>query len=723
MKKFPLIVIASLFLLASCGESSSSSSISKDTSSSSNTSSEESSLPLPVVESHLLTIDVPEGAKLTILEPTSDSYYQEGAKISFSLEIEERFSLDKVTLGTEVLTPSDGIYYFYMPKSDVTLKVSLHTLGEEGLLEVSEVTQELIPSTVDEVVALLNQSSAVSGKYFQKGNYEVHPVDDYDREFSYALEARQDHLLIQGNYRSDLNQQTSLYRKEIRGIEENRYYVYLWEGNSLSSTSSAPYASESLEVKNIVEEESFLANEILKEEAEKNISSYDFPNLILGEFFNEDAYEGSFTGYAALSAITIRNELNLETRKSFVTTLTGYDDNYLGITYYSLALTFDGDAFLTNFDASIEEYAYEDFDQATGKPISEKNPTKEGSVHMDAVRGYKPYEVSPISLHDYAMDNYEVSIFYTQEGGEKQEVKNGEVEVGSTLSFQFLSSDSHPYLIKPTLVGAKEEGFIEESYSGNYVVLKEGDFTLLFDNGVGEIKEISLHALTPKPTKISATLSSNSVFVGSNLTLSVNVTPTAADNSYKVEIDESSLGEVTISKNEDNTTTLTGVSIGEVTLKITSLIDETVSTSVTFEVIQAPNYEDVLSTLLSSTMSYEDGGYSEKDAFYMNFNEDGTGSYVYGTYEFDYMTYDYAWSFEEIVNFHYAIDENTLAISLTYDQEPGYGDAKIHSISVLTNNTLEVSIVFYDSPDDPFTLEASSRVDDLQTIIDEKVGY
>ena len=395
----------------------------------------------------------------------------------------------------------------------------------------------------------------------------------------------------------------------------------------------------------------------------------------------------------------------------------------MGITYYSLALTFDGDAFLTNFDASIEEYAYEDFDQATGKPISEKNPTKEGSVHMDAVRGYKPYEVSPISLHDYAMDNYEVSIFYTQEGGEKQEVKNGEVEVGSTLSFQFLSSDSHPYLIKPTLVGAKEEGFIEESYSGNYVVLKEGDFTLLFDNGVGEIKEISLHALTPKPTKISATLSSNSVFVGSNLTLSVNVTPTAADNSYKVEIDESSLGEVTISKNEDNTTTLTGVSIGEVTLKITSLIDETVSTSVTFEVIQAPNYEDVLSTLLSSTMSYEDGGYSEKDAFYMNFNEDGTGSYVYGTYEFDYMTYDYAWSFEEIVNFHYAIDENTLAISLTYDQEPGYGDAKIHSISVLTNNTLEVSIVFYDSPDDPFTLEASSRVDDLQTIIDEKVGY
>ena len=693
---FGLLTLSCLALVACQGGTS--------TSSSSNPSSNTS---LPSEEGYLLTVETLEGGTVSIVDASENSRYEGGRTISFTVDdIPANKALLNVRLNDVNLTKnSDGTFSFVMPNVDSILKVELLTLGEENLLDNKEVTQEMIPTNVDGVISLLEKEQSIEGKYFSSGNYSYQTSETYEKVFDYHIESYHNKALrITGNEKTSSSNQITTSFVEERGLtDNNRYYVYRLGDGSFSNNEPSSEYKESMVLYNVVSDDETNINAMQdKTESEVNnqIESYGFASILLEKYFDKDSYSAGFASGYAWKNVSVRSAASAD-KLSFTTTLTANYDNYINMEYHVLNLTFDGNGFLLNAKYTCDEYAYSDFDNSSNKPNEDATSVGYALLSMEANKGYKQYYQDKIDVNDYAMHDYDVAISYKHDGFDKVTSLDNVVEVGSVLSFDYTSHDHTPYLVKPMALETKEEGFVEQTAQG-LKVLKDGDFTLIFDNGAGELKEVKLKAVVPEAKQITAKLADQSIFVGGKTVLSAEILPSGANQNYDISVDTSSTGSITFEKLENNTYEITGVSAGDVTINVASS-DKKVSTTVSLSVKNKPNIDAVKTMLFEKTMSYSDGG----ERFYINFNEDGTGEYRYGSEDYwsEMLTY------EDLVTFNYVINEETLAIDITLDSSVPYGNLTLVGVAILDDTSIAATTRFFDTNEDPWTMTGLTRID------------
>ena len=715
MKKIPSLLVLSgaMLVLASCGGNGiSSESISSSPSSSDTSSSANSSISTEVMRTYELALPSVEHATIEVVtEPIGDGYvYEGGTEVSFKVTPESsRYAIRTVKIDDKELTGNNGVYSFTMPNHKVELQVEVASLGEEGLDAPKEVTQDLIPGDPTAVRELLLKQRNLSQTYFKEGEIHLDSSSSSDERYDYHIRAYQDEVLtVSGTTSGYSGSQTALpfYQEIGKNEAEDKLYTYEKTGSSLSATSGV--LNESLSFKVITEDaDGILTTEISPEDANLAVSTYDLFDEIISAAFDPESYSGSFienpNAFSSWDDIQTRSTLS-EDRNSWTTTITASEvDSYTGeTTYYEFIGEFDGLSFCTSASFTAKTYLASDFVEG-GELNPDATPDSSSSIEVSAERGYRPYSTSRISLSDYAMHDYDVRVFGTQEDSYSAvEAVNNEVEVGSTLSFQFKSYDENSFLMLPQLIGAKEEGFFAVNEAGETTLqlIKEGDVTLQFDNGAGDIKEVVLHVVPAKPTSINLSLSSSNVFLGEEVTLTASVTPSLANQEVEISVAEESAGSVSITYDaEAKIYRVKAEALGEVTLNAKSKVDENITASITLSVLEKPNYEDVYNMITTKTMFFDD---SYNNGIAMNFNADGTGSYRFGEYDYWSSSLEY----EDEATFSYSFDETTLAFTISDVQVNEYYGAELKSITVVNSSTLEATFDY-----DSYTLTPVDRID------------
>lgn len=715
MKKIPSLLVLSgaMLVLASCGGNGiSSESISFSPSSSNTSSSGNSSISTEVMRTYELTLPSVEHATIEVVtEPIGDGYvYEGGTEVSFKVTPESsRYAVRAVKIDDKELTGNDGVYSFIMPNHNVALTLEVASLGEEGLDTSVEVTQELIPGDPTAVRELLLKQRTLGETYFKEGEIHLDSSSSSDERYDYHIRAYQDEVLtVAGTTSGYGGSQTALpfYQEIGKNETEDKLYTYEKTGSSLSATNGV--LNESLSFKVITEDaDGILTTEISPEDADLAVSTYDLFGEIISAAFDPESYSGSFienpNSYSSWDDIQTRSSLS-EDRNSWTTTITASEvDSYTEeTTYYEFIGEFDGLSFCTSASFTAKTYLASDFVEG-GELNPNATPDSFSSITVSAERGYRPFSSSRISLSDYAMHDYDVRVFGTQEGSfSAVETLNNEVEVGSTLSFQFKSYDENSFLMLPQLIGAKEEGFFAVNEAGETTLqlIKEGDVTLQFDNGAGDIKEVVLHVVPAKPTSISLQLSASSVFIGEEITLSATVAPSLANQAVEISVDEDSTGHISLTYDEETKLYhIRGEALGEVTLNAVSTEDTNVTASITLSVLEKPNYEDVYNMITTKTMFFDD---SYNNGIAINFDANGTGSYRFG--EYDYWSSSLV--YEEEATFSYTFDETTLAFTISDLQVNEFYGAELKAITVVNSSTLEATFDY-----DSYTLTPVDRID------------
>lgn len=627
-----------------------------------------------------------------------------GSEVVFEVELTgENFELSMVRAdGKELVPDAEGKYSFVMPRRDVAIETEAISLGEESIVATPDVTAEMIPTTASAVKDLLTKEKDLEGTYFQSGTYS-HFGGSYEENFSYDIVAgRNDVLHVSGYQLSSSNAAYGAPYFVERGIDETgKYYEYVKKGTLSSSTKNA---TETLETEDILTSEDEEGGGVSQEQAKSLVSSYGFADIVLGEYFNEDSSE--YRDFTRMDEAKI-TPVVAEDKKSFTVTLDGVHDTGYTLYLTTLSLTFDGTGFLTSAQATRDSYS--EYDEETHAPNPGAEPSESETNSLTATRGYKKTIDRRIHLKDYAMHDYDVNVSYRLPNTyDSISAKDNVVENGSTLSFQIISRDDNALLV-PEVVRAEEEGFVEISYtySGKEVkVLKEGTFHLVFDNGLGEEKTIELTSVKPKPTSVSGTLSSHTVFVNSSVTLTVTIVPEMADQGVTAVVNaEKSTGEADIVETEEaGVFTVTGKKEGEVVIDLASTEDPSVTGSVTLNVKNPPDATALKETLTTKTMSGKESSSYEETYLYFNFNADGTGSFRIGS---DY----YGMTWEDVQSFTWSLDETTLDFTITCDATRYVFEAA----RALDNTSIEVDVSYFGSVD-TYTLTATDRIEDLSTL-------
>lgn len=702
-----LVALGSL-TLAACQTTSSVISSSSSNSNSSNSiisSSSDSSTSI-TENTYALSIEADEGVNVKFDEDKEGLKYLGGEEISFDVELTvSNKNVLKVLFNDKELTKVDGKYSFVMPSKDSVLKIETLTLGDENLLEEKPVTVDMIPTDVNGVISLLKKEQEIEGKYFSSGTYSFETTESYDSVFNYEINSYHNNVLrVTGNKKMAANNPITTSFVEERGLtENNRYYVYNYDSGSFSSNEPSAEYKESLKLYNVVKDDASYneINDKKESEVKKQIEAYDFAGILLSKYFDSESYGSGFASSSGWKNVNVSSVAS-EDKMSFTTTLSASYDNYSNMEYHTLSMTFDGTYFLTSATYVGKEYSYDDFNNETNQPNENANPINSSKLFIESNKGYKQYYFEKLDVNNYAMHDYNVDLFYKQEDFEVLKAVDNKVEVGSILSYNFTSFDNNKYLIKPIAIGSKEEGFVEQTNQG-LKVIKEGNFTLLFDNGAGEIKEVNVTSIIPSAKKIDVTLQSNAIFVGDKTILKANILPTSAPQDYEISVSSDSTGSIEYNKLADGSYELTALTAGNVIINVNSALDKEINSEVTLTINEKPNIDTVKAMLFANTMKYSNGS----EELYINFNEDGTGSYRFG--EEDYWSGGF--TYEDEVTFKYVIDEESLSINITLDSSVSYGNATLVSVGIVNNSSISAVLRFYDTNDEPVTLTSTTRID------------
>lgn len=687
-KKLLVLALLAMTPLASCTGTETESSLSSVTPSDSSavtsepiseslpqdSSSEES---VPEVELPEISVDAAEGVTFDFIEG-AEGECEPGSEVSFTLTVASDHELSGVSLdGKELTADSQGVYSFTMPNHDVALKAEAILLGDSSLLASPDVAEADLPEDLTDVEAALQEALEVEPEYFASGTYKADSDGGAFEIMDLSVTAgRNDVLRIEGNKAESFAASSSSHFYEERGIDSGYYYDFTDSASPDEDYYDNEFGSGAQRLDSYAlvadpaegEEEPVLeSDQMLTSEAKAKVGAYGFAGVFLEKAFDEGG--GLTSSYDTWTDATLTATLASD-KKSYTVNITAYESDYYDSSTYDyfevkheLSLTFDGVGFLTE-GKLLNSYYYEDsLNSSTGLPYEDALPVFTESTSTEAVRGFKKTLEKRISLPDLAMDDYDVKVFYEQSewGYDSDPVYDGNtVEKGATLSFAFTSKDTHEYYLKPRFVGAKEEGFVKVDTDGSIVVEQTGEFHLIFDNGFGKTKEVAVTATEPKAKEITATLSSDFTYIGESVTVTASVTPSEASNASTLEVrDEASEGAVTItpSATEVGVFTVTGTAAGEVTLVLSSVDDPSVQTEIKIDIIAKPDAASLRAALPTKTYTYNSDEYSDYDVFMLNFNEDGTGEFLYG-----YKSY--GTSYKNLASFTWTLDDETLAFTI-----------------------------------------------------------
>ena len=680
-KSLLLISIPAVLALVACSPKTSNvSSSSKEESSSSiesSLSSEQSSQPSSeeAVKQYKIVIVAGEGSNVSI-EGGKTSFLP-GDEVTVAVSVDDDHLLEDVLLdGRSQLLDGEGKLHLVIPNRDVEIETKTKARGDIAVTNVSDVDEDDLPTDVASLKTMLEKAEEAEGKYLASAEVEALLGDTYSQALTTVYS--NDVVVEDVNTAESHSSHTDHSRVE-KGIDGSYYY-------ELSSSNAIGEQRTNIAVTPIGSGE----DEMSADAAEKNVTVPGVAASIVEAYF-----EGDYN-YDIIRDEKGDNRFNLvgamassvsQDKKSVTVSFEATNNSYLGYKTMSFSVTFDGDYFLSGADIEIAIYSASDYSSETGLD-PEAVPESNEYIRLESVRGYRDEFEDKAVLSDYAMSDYDVEISYKQdEESGSHPMEENTVEASSVLSFVYLSKDANSYLIYPSFVGAKEEGMVDPE-TGR--VLKEGEMTLLFDNGLGEIKEIKVTAVQPKPLKVSISADSTSGYVNEPLSFTAAVLPEAANQDIDVEIDsDNSTGEGTIAANGDGTYSLTATKAGTIRVVATSKLDGSKTAYLDFTFIEKPNYDAVYETMTTMTMAGESGD----DSLKINFNDDGTGFCV-----FNYSGFlDYESTFE------WSIDKETLAVTISNVD----GDCNFKSYTVIGDSQAEA--VIYRFGDITFTLSAIAR--------------
>lgn len=633
-----------------------------------------------------------------------------GSTISFSLNLtDDSKELISVYLDSIELFDDNGSYSFTMPNHNVDVTINTEEKGgDENTKNISNVNVDSLPSSILDLQSYFDKTIKAESKYLASGHIES-TLDSYLDLIDLDVQVgKNDVLVVDGQRINNLNLDpaSTHYRKEL-GKQNNLFYTI----ESTTSNSTSMSVTNTLTTKNIDDSTSYSTTSINSSDALSQYTSYGFSSLIKDQIKDIKEKVGNPESYTFY--LTSLTKHLSEDKKSATISLKAIEKTYNGEGKgIELAATFDGDYFLTS--ASLEKITYDE--NSINDDLTIKNTANysiEDYCEINAVRDYRK-TLNKTDISKYAMQDYDISIDYKlDEMTSSEESVDNIVYNSSTLSFSFKCKDKTDYLITPKFSGVKEgEGYVEVDSLGNVKVLKEGEFTLIFDNGFGKTKEVKVISLKPDPMMLNVEVSSSVMFINNSITLTSSILPSVSIQDVTVEAKEESEGAVEITKNDDGTYSIKGIQEGDVTLIITSTANTKLSKEINVSVATKPTYEKALNTLTTMSMHGEDGTHG----IYINFNSDGTGSYAYGSY-----SYYYGMKYSTPGSFKYSINQDTLKVTLSDVTYSGSTDNNLTSYSIVTNTSGDCSFTYYDYDsylvkDSTLTVNAVTRVTDLNSL-------
>ncbi len=652
----PLLALMSLTVV-SCGGNSDSS---KPSDSESQTTADKGSESKKEETKYQVSFNKSDKVEVSVTGLESDKALP-GSEVTFTVTSQEEEILS-VDSSVAHLDYENGVYYFTMPNHDVTIDVVSEAYGDPSILDVKDVDTTSLPNNVSSFTAYLEKSMAVEGTYFSSAHVVNNNFNGTAAWYDYNVKAaKNDMVLISGhkkNYLSDT--MSTFYSKEIG--RENDIYYNITSTTSLGS--SANTITNDYVFKNIISDdaEAVGVNQIKESDAKAEYSSYQGATDIYNFFFSDKASymlkewvenPQSYNYYLKDMEKTISDD-----KKSIRFDMTGLYYDWSGTSIFNISLEFDGDNFMQNATISKTNYDSADCDSTTKIPLDGKTGKLMGTYNLEMTRGYKS-TMEKTDISSFAMDSYDVSISYSINGEEKETDSNDVVvDNGSVLKFAFESNDDKATFVEPTLKKVEEgDDYVDLE---TLTVLKEGEFTLVFDNGFGTEKKIKIRSVKPKAVSISISAPS-SVYLNETANLTVAILPEKANQDVTFTKKDTSVGDATITKNDDGTYAIQGVKLGEVSYTVTSVGNDEITEEFTFNVIEKPDAETFKNNVFTKTFYGESTSYKAV----ANFNEDGSG-------EFKTASYSY---YEAVRTFHWTFDEDSLTFTIT-DATGSYYDGR-----------------------------------------------
>lgn len=625
-----------------------------------------------------------------------------GSEVSFSVSSTEEEILS-VTSSIAHLDFENGVFYFTMPSQDVTIDIVSESYGDPSILEVSDVDITSLPNNVASFKTYMEKSMAAEGNLFSSAHVINNNFHGMTAWYDYTAKGgKNDVVLVSGHKKSNLTDTTSTYYSQEIG-KQNDFYYSITSTSSLGSTTNT--VSNEYTFKNIISDdaESVGLTEIKESDAKRGYSSFQGAKVINDFFFSSDRDSFTLNDWPENPTDNTYYLKDLEKtisddKKSVHFDLTAYYWSWSSTKVFDIKLDFDGDYFMTKAEITNTSYDSEDCDSTTNLPKEGAVGTVKGTYSLDMNRGYKS-TLDKTDISEFAMNDYDVDITYTLEGDEvKTDSKDVVVKNGSTLEFAFSSHDDKPTLITPTLKRVEEgEGYVDLD---KLKVLKEGDMTLVFDNGFGEEKLVKITSVRPAASSISIDGPSN-VYLNGTAPMTVAILPEKANQNVTFTKNENSVGDVEITKNVDGTYSVKGTKLGEVTYTVTCDENAEIKKDVTFNVIEKPNAATFKNNLLTKTFY----GTSSSFRAVVNFNEDGTGSYKTGG-----MYY-----YQDEASFNWTFDEDSLIVTISGAEGSYYTTRGFISFAPASDDTADATFVEYgfygDVTSIKVTLTAQERKD------------
>ena len=618
-----------------------------------------------------------------------------GSEVSFTLSSTE-VEILSVTSSSAHLVQNDGSYVFTMPSHDVTIEVVSEGFGDPSVLDVKDIDAASIPNNVSSFRSYFEKAIATEGTYFKSAhvinNGFVGTIawQDYD-----VKAGKNDVLSIKGHKKNYLTDTASTYFSQEIGRQNDLYYSI---SSSTALNSSSSTVSKDYVFKDIIadDSESVGMTQIKESDAKASYSAFGGANAIYGMFFADSAttklvdYDGSTSSYTYY--LKDIDKAVSDDKKVITFDLNVYSFSWSGTGKFEISFSFDGNNFMRSAKVAKLSFDSEDCDSTTKLPNENAVGKKGASYEITMERGYKTtLEKTDVSV--FAMNDYDVDIAYSLNGDEHTTEKdNVVVENGSTLNLSFYSNDNKETLVTPHLARVEEgEDFVDLS---TMQVLKEGEFTLVFDNGFGAEKKIKVTSIRPKVASLSINAPSK-VFLNETSSMTVQVLPEKASQDVTFTKKDGATGDVEIKKNDDGTYAVNGTKLGDVSFTVASIENTEIKEDITFTVVEKPNAASFKANVLAKTFYGESNDY--KGA--VNFNEDGTGKFK--TANVGYYSY-----YENEQSFNWTFDEASLTFTITGATGSYYTGRGFVSFVGVTLDEAEGSFINYNySGDaDPFTL-------------------
>ena len=594
-----------------------------------------------------VSVEAEQGSSITLSD--EKGMFEPGERVDFVVEMKSDLKeFAGVLLDDEVLSVDEGGKgHFTMPNHDVTLKTVLVTVGDGSLRNVSTLADDFVaPATMEEVKAVFAASALVQGKYAQ--------VEQLENDFSsftfpkaslISAASRSGGVIAYGNVKTGVGSDSTTPYFYQAGMEGEDHFYTITSSGADSLTSTQQYKLEP-KIYSVVDEVKDKTKEMTKEEAERLSQTRDFVGMI-----NKDVL-GAYSIWATSEgATTVVSEISND-RKSYTVTVESTYVGYSSTAVSSFSALIDGDGFVEMVSFYTDSYTSSNWDKTNNAPVEGAQPSSSGELIYIAIRDYKMDFDLDYDINDFVMHDYDVNWKQKVSGSYSTvDVTDNQVEGNATVSFQVSCYDTNFNTVKPKIV-AITDGFGTINSSGtSFEVTKLGKFTVTFDNGLGELKEVELEAVKPAAQKVEFSLSSGaSIFAANENEISVKVTPSLADQDVTLAVDDSKSGGVdTLIVDKGNGVfTLKPAEVGNVYLKATTK-DGSKSATLTLKAVEKPTAESAKAVLVSKSLKLYDR--NTYDNYYINFNEDGTGTLYVGSSYDGYTAYTFTYTIDADLKF------------------------------------------------------------------------